>query len=152
MNYRCYHIILRVKCFYTNRERCEVLTGYLSLGCRPGGDWANTWRWTKRFRLFFKKEVAAAPVTSAYSSLSHSSRRPLLEIRVYYALIIIIICINNDAIINNNLRKTSRPIFCYSKFPWARERIFFEIYRQFWHAPSKSFASPGLGRCGAQNA
>jgi len=31
-----------VKHLYTNRERCEVLTGYLLLGRRPGGDWANT--------------------------------------------------------------------------------------------------------------
>jgi len=30
------------KHFYTNREQCEVLNGYLSLGRRPGGDWANT--------------------------------------------------------------------------------------------------------------
>jgi len=28
--------------FYTNREQCEMLTGYLSLGRRPGSDWANT--------------------------------------------------------------------------------------------------------------
>jgi len=48
MNRRCYQIIKRVKHFYTNRERCEVLTGYLSLGCRPGGQWANTWHWTVR--------------------------------------------------------------------------------------------------------
>ena len=38
-----------VKLFYTNRERCEVLSGYLSLGCRPGGEWANTWHCTERF-------------------------------------------------------------------------------------------------------
>jgi hypothetical protein len=31
-----------VKHFYTNREQCEVLTGYLSLGRRPGSDWAVT--------------------------------------------------------------------------------------------------------------
>jgi hypothetical protein len=31
-----------VKHLYTNGERCEVLTGYLSLGRRPEGDWANT--------------------------------------------------------------------------------------------------------------
>jgi len=31
-----------VKQFYTIRERCEVSTGYLSLGRRSGGDWANT--------------------------------------------------------------------------------------------------------------
>jgi hypothetical protein len=30
-----------VKHFYTNGERCEVLTGDLSLRCRPGGDSAN---------------------------------------------------------------------------------------------------------------
>jgi hypothetical protein len=35
-------VIIRVKHFYTNRERCEVLTAYLSLGRWPGGDWANT--------------------------------------------------------------------------------------------------------------
>ena len=42
-----------VEHFYTNRERCEVLTGYLSLGCWSGGDWANTWLWTECFRVFF---------------------------------------------------------------------------------------------------
>jgi len=31
-----------LKHFYTNRERCEVLSGYLSLGRQPGGDWVNT--------------------------------------------------------------------------------------------------------------
>jgi hypothetical protein len=41
MNYRCNQIILRVKLFYTSKECCEVLTGYLSLGRRPGGDWTN---------------------------------------------------------------------------------------------------------------
>jgi hypothetical protein len=30
------------KHFYTNRERFEVLTRYLSLGRRSCGDWANT--------------------------------------------------------------------------------------------------------------
>jgi hypothetical protein len=32
---------LRVKHFSTHRERYVVLTGCLSLGCQPGGDWAN---------------------------------------------------------------------------------------------------------------
>ena len=41
INYLCYKIILGVKHFYTNQERCEVLTGYLSLGSRTGGEWAN---------------------------------------------------------------------------------------------------------------
>jgi len=33
-------------------ERCEVVTGYLSLWRRPGGDWAYTWHWTERFTIF----------------------------------------------------------------------------------------------------
>ena len=32
MNYHCYHITLQRNSFYTNWERCEVFTGYLSLG------------------------------------------------------------------------------------------------------------------------
>jgi hypothetical protein len=31
-----------VKEFYKNRDLCDVLTGYLSMGRRSGGDWANT--------------------------------------------------------------------------------------------------------------
>jgi hypothetical protein len=53
MNCRCYHITLRAQHFYTNWEGCEVLTGYLSPGCRPGGDWGNTWHRAKRFTVFF---------------------------------------------------------------------------------------------------
>ena len=56
MNYRYYQIIQRVKHLYTNRERCEVLIGYLSLGCRPGCDWANTWHWTKRYEFFSNRK------------------------------------------------------------------------------------------------
>ena len=41
MNYRCHRIIARVKYFYSDRERYEVLTGYLSLRRRSGGDWAK---------------------------------------------------------------------------------------------------------------
>jgi len=40
--------LLRVKHFKKNRGRCEVMTGYLSLGRRPGGYWANMSHWTKR--------------------------------------------------------------------------------------------------------
>ena len=52
-NHRCYQIILRVRHFYTDRERWEVLTGYLSLESRSDGEWANTWHWTKCFTVFF---------------------------------------------------------------------------------------------------
>jgi len=68
MNYRHYQMILRMKRFFTNQERCDVLTGYVSLGCRPGGDWANTWHWTKHFTIFYSN-VVAAPVTPTCSFL-----------------------------------------------------------------------------------
>jgi hypothetical protein len=42
------------------------------------------------FSLFFKQEVVATPVTSKFSPLSHSSRRPLLDI------IMIILGINDE--------------------------------------------------------
>ena len=53
MDYRCYQMILQVKRFYTNRERCDVLTGYLSLGRRLGGYLANVWYWAKHFTKFY---------------------------------------------------------------------------------------------------
>ena len=46
---------------YSNLERCEALTGYLSLGSRPGGDGTNTWRWTKRFTIFFSDRSNSSP-------------------------------------------------------------------------------------------
>jgi len=36
----------------------------------------------------------------------------------------------------------SNTLFCSSKFPWERERIFFEIRRKSGHAPSNRLASP----------
>jgi len=53
MEYRCYQVTLREKHFYTNWERCKGFTGCLSLGWRPGGDWAKRWHWTKRFKTFY---------------------------------------------------------------------------------------------------
>jgi hypothetical protein len=60
--------------FFTNRERCEVLTGYLSLGRRSGGGWANTWHWTEVLQSSSPTEVVAASLNSTFSSLSCSSR------------------------------------------------------------------------------
>jgi hypothetical protein len=31
----------------------------------------------------------------------------------------------------------SKTLFCSLKFPWAREKIFLEIHKQFGQAPSK---------------
>ena len=76
MNYCCYQITLQVKYFYTKWEQCEVLTGYLSLG-----QWRGEYMTLDNilYNIHFKQEVIAAPVTSLFSSLSHSSTEPLLE-------------------------------------------------------------------------
>ena len=39
----------------------------------------------------------------------------------------------------------TKTLFCSSKSQWTHRKDFFEIYRQFWHAPSKNFANRALG-------
>jgi len=58
---RCCQIKLPVQHFYTNQERCDVLTGNLSLGRRSGGDWANTSLWKKRFTSFETGSSCSSP-------------------------------------------------------------------------------------------
>jgi len=52
--------------FLHKSVRCEVFTGYLSLGRRSGGDWTNEYVTLDRtfYNLIFKEEVVAAPVTA----------------------------------------------------------------------------------------
>jgi hypothetical protein len=45
-NMYIYIYIVYIIHFYTNREQCEVLTGYSSLGYRPASVWTNAWHWT----------------------------------------------------------------------------------------------------------
>ena len=74
-------------------EECEVLTGCLSLGRRPGGDWANTWHWTARFTVFFCNSKLWQPS---------------------YCHILFLIAFLEEVFIRN---------IWSSKFLWARERI-----------------------------
>jgi hypothetical protein len=73
IRYRCYQTTLRVKHFYTNWERCEVLTGYLQMRRQLNGDWTNTWHRTKHFTIFFANT----------SSSSHS------YVRIFFLIAII---------------------------------------------------------------
>jgi hypothetical protein len=92
-----------VKHIYTNRKRCEVLTGYLSLGRQPGGDWENTWHWTKGVTIFFfKQEVVAASVSATFCRIPREGLCGKLIITVWINYrIIIVICFNNYAAIHN---------------------------------------------------
>jgi hypothetical protein len=69
-----------VKHFYTNRERCEVLTAYLSLSAGPTVTGPIRDIGQNVLQILAKQETVATPVTATYSSSSHFSRRPLLEI------------------------------------------------------------------------
>ena len=66
LNYRCYQIKLRMKCFCSYRKRCEVLTGYLSFWRRPAGDWANMWHWTECFTVLFSNRSSSCPITATF--------------------------------------------------------------------------------------
>ena len=62
--------------FCTNRE------------CRPGGDWENTWHWTKRFTIFFSNRQYQQPQLLPYFLLV-----AFLE-EAFIRSITIILCIN----------------------------------------------------------
>jgi len=62
VSYRWYQMIWYWKWnVYTNRERCEVLTGCLLLGRQPGGDWPNTWHRTKCLLFAFQTGSSSSP-------------------------------------------------------------------------------------------
>ena len=139
MEYRCHKIILREKHFYTNRERCEVLTGCLSLGWRSGGDCANMRHWTKRLTTFFS---TGSSICSSYFHILFLIA--FLE-EAFMRNIIIILCGNYTIIIsiNYNYGKLHTIILLF-KIPMGTWKIFFEIYGQFGHAPSLMFTVPEL--------
>jgi len=49
----------------------------------------------------------------------------------------------NNAIINNNYGRLQDLTLIF-KIPKGMQKNVFEIFRRFWHALSKRFASPGL--------
>ena len=75
--------------------------------------WINEWIRDNRQNslvFFFKQKEVAAPVTSKVSSLSYSSKRPLLEIIILWNYTITI-CITIDNAIINKLWKAPNPYF-----------------------------------------
>jgi hypothetical protein len=61
---------------------------------------------------------------------------------MYY--VIIIRMIDNNSVINSSYVRLQYLILPFTVFLGTRKN-FFEIYRQFGQAPSKSFACPALG-------
>jgi hypothetical protein len=87
----------RSNTFWHKSERCEVLTGYLSLGRRPGGDWANTWHWTEGFTVFFWTGSSSSP---SYCHILFLIA--FLEEDLIRNLLITLLINNDDVLISNN--------------------------------------------------
>jgi hypothetical protein len=147
MDYRWYQIILRVKYFYTNRGRCEVLTGYLSLGAGLAV--------TERICDIGQNVLQSSLQTGSSSSPSYCHifffilylKQTFIKNIIIMPWInyIIITFINNNNVVINNLWKTPRLCSAHQNSNGhAKGFIRNIVYRQFGHAPCKRFASPGL--------
>ena len=107
--------------------------------CRPGGDWAKTWHWTKRFTIFIQTGSSSSSSQSHIFFLSAFLEKNIIIILGKNCTKIIIWINKNNAINNNNYGM----IFLF-KFPMGERKNFFELYRQSVHASTRRFASPGL--------
>ena len=122
-----------------------MLTGYLSLGCRPGGERANTWLWTSRFAFFFqnrKQQPQLLPHFLPYSIPQALIRNLIIIMCINYR---VIICINdNNSVIDNNYERLQDLLLLF-KIPMGKRMDFFQIYRKFERASSKRCARPDIG-------
>ena len=139
MNYRCYQITPRVKHFYTNRERSEVLTGYLLLGHRPGGEWADTQHWTKRFTVLCpnmkQQQLRLFHVFFLIAFLQEACIRNIIFITRHY--------LYNNTPTNNNLWRSSRPYFTLPN-PQGHAKGYLLNLWAVVACALKRFASPNL--------
>jgi hypothetical protein len=124
---------------------CEVLTRYLPLGRRPGGDWASTC------------DIGQKVLQSSFQTGSSSNsryfqfffliacleeafiRNTIITLCSIYTIIIRIN--NNNAVINNNY-VSIQDLILLLKIPMGTWKNFFEIYWQFGHPSSRD--SPAL--------
>jgi len=99
------------------------------------------------YTLLFKQEEVAdtsdCHIFFLIASLKEAFVRNIIII-LYINYIIITRINDNNAVINNNYRRLQDLILLFET-PMGTAKDFFEIYRPFRHAPSKRFASPGVG-------
>ena len=125
--------------FEYQSERCEVLTGYLSLGRRSGGDWTNPWHWTERFTVFFwnskQQQPQLLPRVVLVAFLKEAFiTNIVITLRINY----IIMFINNNAVFNNNQYKTPRFYFALQNSHVHAEGFFRNLQTIWTLAASKS--------------
>ena len=111
MNYPCYQITLQMKHFYTNRERCEVLTEYhLDAGVAVTGRMRDIGQ--NVLQSSFQTGSSSSPscfhIFFCIAFLEEVFIRNIIQ-QLYYAFYsIIIVCINTNNAVIHNLFKTSR--------------------------------------------
>jgi len=153
MNCFYYQITLRMKHFYTNRNGAKC--------------WLDIYHWGKGLAVTgWIRDIGQNVLLSYFKTGSSSSSSyfhisfliAFLEkffisniIIVIYINYIIVICINeNNAVINNNCERIQDLILFFS-IPMDTRKDIFEIYWQFGHTSSKSFAKPDVeqkeGKC-----
>ena len=112
--------------FYHKSELYEVLTGYLSLGRRSGGDWTNPWQWTECFTVFFwnskQQQPQLLPRVVLVAFLKEAFiTNIIITLRINY----IIMFINNNAVFNNNYGRRQDLILLF-KIPMGSQKNHFE--------------------------
>ena len=119
-----------------------MLTGYLSLGRRSGGDWTNSGHWEERFTVCFwtgsgSSQLLPCFVTYriSWGGLYYRYNR-VIVLQTNYIIIIVTCIIDNYGRLQD--------LICSSNFPWSRERILHNLYT-IWERDFKSFVSPDTG-------
>jgi hypothetical protein len=96
----------------------------------------------KFYSLLLKQEGIAAQLLPQFVLIAFLEedfiRKAIILLRINY-----IICKYNNAIINNICGRF-QGLSLRFKVPLGERNNFFEIHRQFGHAPSKRFVSPGI--------
>ena len=116
-----------------------MLTVNLSTGRRTGGDWENTWH--SGLQSHFPIGSRSIPYFHVFFLIAILEeafiRNRIIIVFINY---IIIIHINNNSEIKI-IMEESKTLFCSSKFPWARERIYSKFIHNLGTRPQKRFAS-----------
>jgi len=117
---------------------------------------APVWRWPDRY-VTLGRTFYCLLLNSKWQQQQHSYCHLLLLIafleRTFIGNTVMLLCANctvtvcidsnDNGMIGSNCGRLQDPILLY-KTPIGARKNFFEIYRHFWDAPSKRFASRGL--------
>jgi hypothetical protein len=119
----------------------------LSLGCRPGGNWANTWHGRQNFLQSSFQTGSSSGYRYCHICFliafpeEDFIRNTIIILCIIY-IIIIFISYNNAAV--NNEYWWLQDLILLFNIPTGTRKVFFEIDRKFEHTSSERFSSPAL--------